>query len=108
MAYVALRPLRRGGPVVSADRSGCWCADKRKPCSYHEGWGDAEDVCAVEIDGLSAELAAAYEDADRLAAIAKFVVRRGLARIDRGMEAAERELFAALAAHAALRAAGES
>ena len=71
MAYVALRPLRRGGPVVSADRSGCWCANKRQPCSYHEGWGDAEDVCAVVIAGLRAELTAAYEDADRLAELVR-------------------------------------
>ena len=21
-------------------RSGCWCADTRKPCTYHEGWLD--------------------------------------------------------------------
>jgi len=63
-------------------------------------------VCAVEIDGLSAELAAAYEDADRLASAAHGI-KRGLARIDWGTELAERELFAALAAHAALRAAGE-
>ena len=96
---------------MSADRSGCWCADKRQPCSYHEGWGDAEDVCAVEIDGLSAELAAAYEDADRLAARLEGAigsVMHGMSNMDCHGNACNCGAHNALRSHAALRSAGES
>lgn len=32
-----------GGKQVSADRSNC-CENWPKPCSYHEGWEDGEEV----------------------------------------------------------------
>ena len=37
--------------MTTANRSGCWCADKRQPCEYHEGYEDgiASDSVAVEI-----------------------------------------------------------
>jgi hypothetical protein len=32
-------------------RDGC-CADWPKPCSYHEGWQDAENWVADQIEGI--------------------------------------------------------
>jgi hypothetical protein len=31
-------------------RAGCWCAAGRKPCTYHEGFGDGADVLAQALE----------------------------------------------------------
>ena len=36
-------------------RQTCWCADKRKPCQYHEGYGDGLDKLASALRGVGEE-----------------------------------------------------
>lgn len=49
-------------------RKGCWCADQRTPCSYHEGWWDGLEAAlpilqevGAERDRLAATVAAAQK-----------------------------------------------
>ena len=45
---------------TSANREGCWCANARKPCSYHEGWEDGYEVAARERDATLQQLEKRY------------------------------------------------
>lgn len=46
---------QRGGKGVPESRIGC-CDDWPKPCTYHEGWADAADSLATEVERLKGAL----------------------------------------------------
>ena len=35
--------------LLAEARDGCWCGDRRKPCSYHEGYADGLEVMETAL-----------------------------------------------------------